>query len=113
MEQTNQTNPLVSAVVSAFDAYIMALVDKRVSEIMQTQAALHAINEETIKRIETLVNDAIEVAIDEHNDREDHPSQDSITQEIDDCVTNAINYFDFDDKVRECVRNLTFSVEVD
>ena len=104
-----QTNPLVSAVVSAFDAYIMALVDKRVSEILQTQAALNAINEETIKRIETL----IEVAIDEHNDREDHPSQDSITQEIDDGIANAMNEFDFDDKVRDCVRNLTFSVEVD
>ena len=109
MEQTDQTNPLVSAVVSAFDAYIMALVDKRVSEIMQTQAALHAINEETTKRIETL----IEVAIDEHNDREDHLSQDSITQEIDDCITNAINEFDIDDKVRDAVRHLTFSVEVD
>jgi hypothetical protein len=109
MEQTDQTNPLVSAVVSAFDAYIMALVDKRVSEIMQTQAALHAINEETTKRIETL----IKVAIDEHNDREDHLSQDSITQEIDDCITNAINEFDIDDKVRDAVRHLTFSVEVD
>jgi hypothetical protein len=104
-----QTNPLVAAAVSAFDAYVASLVDKRVSEILQTQAALNAINEETIKRIETL----IEVAIDEHNDREDHPSQDSITQEIDDGIANAMNEFDFDDKVRDCVRNLTFSVEVD
>jgi hypothetical protein len=98
-------NLLLTAAVSAFDAYIMSLVDKRVSEILQTQAALNAINEETIKRIETLINDSIE----EHEAREDHPSQDSITQEID----QALGDFDFDDKVRDCVRNLTFSVEVD
>jgi len=104
-----QTNPLITAVVSAFDAYILALVDKRVAEILQTQASLNAINEEMTTRIETLINDSIE----EHEAREDHPSQDSITQGIDDCITNAINDFDFDDKIRDAVRNLTFTVEVD
>ena len=98
-------NPLIAAVVSAFDAYILALVDKRVAEILQTQASLNAINEETTTRIETLINDAIE----EHEAREDHPSQDSITQEID----QALGDFDFDDKIREAVRNLSFTVEVD
>jgi len=100
-----QTNPLIAAIVSSFDAYILALVDKRVAEILQTQASLHAINEETTKRIETLINDSIE----EHEAREDHPSQDSITQEID----QALGDFDFDDKIREAVRNLSFTVEVD
>jgi len=100
-----QTNPLIASVVSAFDAYILALVDKRVAEILQTQASLHAINEETTKRIETLINDSIE----EHEAREDHPSQDSITQEID----QALGDFDIDDKIRDAVRNLTFTVEVD
>jgi len=98
-------NPLIAAVVSAFDAYILALVDKRVAEILQTQASLHAINEEMTTRIETLINDSIE----EHEAREDHPSQDSITQEID----QALGDFDIDDKIRDAVRNLTFTVEVD
>ena len=98
-------NPLIAAVISAFDAYILALVDKRVAEILQTQASLHAINEEMTTRIETLINDSIE----EHEAREDHPSQDSITQEID----QALGDFDFDDKIRETVRNLSFTVEVD
>jgi len=100
-----QTNPLVTAVVSAFDAYILALVDKRVAEILQTQASLHAINEETTKRIETLINDSIE----EHEARNDHPAGDAITQEID----QALDEFDIDDKIREVVRNLSFTVEVD
>ena len=100
-----QTNPLITAVVSAFDAYILALVDKRVAEILQTQASLNAINEETTSRIETLINDAIE----EHEAREDHPAGDAITQEID----QALGDFDFDDKIREVVRNLSFTVEVD
>jgi hypothetical protein len=100
-----QTNPLITAVVSAFDAYILALVDKRVAEILQTQASLNAINEETTSRIETLINDAIE----EHEAREDHPAGDAITQEID----QALSDFDFDDKIREAVRNLSFTVEVD
>ena len=98
-------NPLIAAVVSAFDAYILALVDKRVAEILQTQASLHAINEEMTTRIETLINDSIE----EHEAREDHPSQDSITQEID----QALCDFDIDDKIRDAVRNLSFTVEVD
>jgi hypothetical protein len=98
-------NPLIAAVVSAFDAYILALVDKRVAEILQTQASLNAINEEMTTRIETLINDSIE----EHEAREDHPSQDSITQEID----QALGDFDIDDKIRDAVRNLTFTVEVD
>ena len=105
MEQTNQINPLVSAVVSAFDAYILALVDKRVAEILQTQAALLVINEQLTTRIETLINDSIE----EHEARHDHLSQDSITQDID----QALSDFDIDDKVRDAVRNLSFSVEVD
>jgi hypothetical protein len=105
MEQTNQINPLVSAVVSAFDAYILALVDKRVAEILQTQASLHVINEEMTKKIEEIVNNEIE----EHEARHDHLSQDSITQDID----QALSEFDIDDKVRDAVRNLSFSVEVD
>ena len=100
-----QTNLLTAAVVSAFEVYVASLVDKRVAEILQTQASLHAINEETTKRMETLINDSIE----EHEAREDHPSQDSITQEID----QALGDFDFDDKIRETVRNLSFTVEVD
>jgi hypothetical protein len=100
-----QTNLLTAAVISAFEVYVASLVDKRVAEILQTQASLHAINEETTKRIETLINDSIE----EHEAREDHPSQDSITQEID----QALGDFDFDDKIREVVRNLSFTVEVD
>lgn len=98
-------NPLVSAVVSAFDAYILALVDKRVAEIIQAQATMHLINDELNKKIEEIVNDAIE----EHEAREDHPSEDGITQEID----QALSEFDIDDKVRDAVRNLSFTVEVD
>ena len=98
-------NPLIAAVVSAFDAYVASVVDKRVAEILQTQASLHAINEETTKRIETLINDSIE----EHEARNDHPAGDAITQEID----QALDEFDIDDKIREVVRNLSFTVEVD
>ena len=104
-----QTNPLITAVVSAFDAYIMSLVDKRVSEILQTQANMHLINDELDKKIHELVDTKIEEAIEEHNDSEDHPSSDSITQEVE----HAINEIDFDDKVRDAVRNLSFTVEVD
>jgi len=109
MEQTNQTNPLVNAVISAFDAYILALVDKRVAEILQTQASLSVINNELDQKIHELVDTKIEEAIEEHEARQDHPTGEAITQEID----QALSEFDFDDKVRDAVRNLTFTVEVD
>ena len=102
-------NPLIAAVVSAFDAYILALVDKRVAEILQTQASLLVINNELDQKIHELVDTKIKEAIDTHETREDHPSQDSITQEIDETLCA----FDFDDKIREAVRNLSFTVEVD
>ena len=98
-------NLLLTAVVSAFDAYVASLVDKRVAEILQTQASLHAINEEMTKKIEEIVNNEIE----EHEARQDHPAGDAITQEID----QALSEFDIDDKVRDAVRNLTFNVEVE
>lgn len=100
---------LITAVVSAFDAYILALVDKRVAEILQTQANMHLINNELDQKIHELVDTKIEEAIEEHTDREDHPSSDSITQEID----QALGDLDIDDKIRDAVRNLTFTVEVD
>lgn len=102
-------NLLITTVVSAFDAYILALVDKRVAEIMQAQATMHLMDDELSKKIDQLVSARIEEAIDEHEARQDHPSEDSITQEID----NALNEFDIDDKVRDAVRNLSFTVEVD
>ena len=102
-------NPLIAAVVSAFDAYILALVDKRVAEILQTQANMHLINDELDKKIHELVDTKIEESIEEHEAREDHPAQDSITQEID----QALCDFDIDDKIRDAVRNLSFTVEVD
>ena len=104
-----QTNPLVTAVVSAFDAYILALVDKRVAEILQTQANMHLINNELNQKIHELVDTKIEEAIDIHEARQDHPAGDAITQEIE----QALDEFDIDDKVRDAVRNLTFTVEVD
>ena len=104
-----QTNPLITAVVSAFDAYVASLVDKRVAEILQTQANMHLINDELDKKIHELVDTKIEEAIEEHEAREDHPAEDAITQEID----QALGDFDIDDKVRDAVRNLTFTVEVD
>ena len=102
-------NPLVSAIVSVFDTYILALVDKRVAEIMQAQATMHLMDDKLSKKIDQLVIARIEEAIDEHEARQDHPSEDAITQEI----NHAINEFDIDDKVRDAVRHLTFSVEVD
>ena len=100
---------LLTAVVSAFDAYVASLVDKRVAEILQTQANMHLINNELDQKIHELVDTKIEEAIEEHTDKEDHPSSDSITQEVE----HAINEIDFDDKVRDAVRNLTFNVEVE
>lgn len=102
-------NLLLTALVSAFDAYVASLVDKRVAEILQTQASLNAINEETNNKIHELVDAKIAEEIDIHEARHDHLSQDSITQEIE----QALDEFDIDDKVRDAVRNLTFSVEVD
>jgi len=102
-------NLLLTAVVSAFDAYVASVVDKRVAEILQTQASLLVINNELDQKIHELVDTKIEEAIDTHEAREDHPSQDSITQEID----QALGDFDFDDKIHEAVRNLSFTVAVD
>lgn len=102
-------NLLLTAVVSAFDAYVASLVDKRVAEILQTQASLSVINNELNQKIHELVDTKIEEAIEEHEAREDHPAEDAITQEID----QALSEFDIDDKVRDAVRNLTFNVEVE
>lgn len=102
-------NLLLTALVSAFDAYVASLVDKRVAEIIQAQATMHLINDELKKKIEELVSAKIEEAIDIHEASEDHPSGDAITQEID----QALSEFDIDDKVRDAVRNLSFTVEVD
>lgn len=102
-------NLLLTAVVSAFDAYVASLVDKRVAEILQTQANMHLINNELDQKIHELVDTKIEEAIEEHEASQDHPAGEAITQEID----QALREFDIDDKVRDAVRNLTFSVEVD
>lgn len=102
-------NPLVKAVVSAFDVYILALVDKRVAEIMQAQATMHLMDDELSKKIDQLVSAKIEEAIAEHEARQEYASGETITQEID----RALSEFDIDDKVRDAVRHLTFSVEVD
>ena len=102
-------NLLLTAVVSAFDAYVASLVDKRVAEILQTQASLSVINNELDQKIHELVDTKIEEAIEEHEARQDHPAGDAITQEID----QALSEFDIDDKVRDAVRNLTFNVEVE
>jgi uncharacterized membrane protein YheB (UPF0754 family) len=108
------TEQLIKAVLSAFDLYIAGIVDKRVSEILLTQASLNAINEETTKRIETLINEAIE----SHTSSEEHLTREQVeeivTDELEDHCSSAdhLSEDDVTDKVRDAVGDLSFTVEV-
>lgn len=76
------------------------------------KVARESVAEVSDERIKEIAEAAAEAAIYEHNDAYDHDEYDRLEDKIDDKVSEAFDDHDMDDKIREAIGGLTFSLRV-
>lgn len=67
----------------------------------------------TDERIKEIADDAARMVFAEHTEEYDHDWYDREIENINDKVGEALDDYDFEDKVRDAVRDLSFTVTVD
>jgi len=100
-----ETENLLANLFKQLDEHIKRLVDKQVAEIMQAQATMAFMNEELDKKIRDISADVAQDIADEvvatHERDSDHIDADTIT----DTAIEAVNDYDFDEKVCQAMRD--------
>jgi hypothetical protein len=121
---------LIDALLSQFTAHIDMLVETKFHAMLANRNALKLMDEEMHKRIETM----IENAIDAHEADQDHPdtavveqlaadtarealkeyaskqegwvTEDQVNDLITECVDEELDNIDWDEKVKDAIRNM-------
>ena len=100
-----ETENLLANLFKQLDEHIKRLVDKQVAEIMQAQATMAFMNEELDKKIREISADVAQDIADEvvatHERDSDHIDADTIT----DTAIEAVNDYDFDDRISQALRD--------
>jgi hypothetical protein len=101
------------------EAMIIAIIDKRVAEILETHSNVRLINDEFIHEMHNIANTVSLSNIRAHESDFDHPDEAHIENKIDeydfsDKIDEAMNDFDFEDKIKDVlINNISLSVQVD
>jgi hypothetical protein len=70
------------------------------------------ISEASDQRIKEIAEEVAEAAIYEHNDEYDHDEYDRFDDRVEEKVNDAINDYDFEDKVRDIMRHASVSIDI-
>ena len=62
------------------------------------------------ERIQEIADDAARMVLSEHTEEYDHDGYDRLEDKLDDKVNEAIDDLDMEDKLRDTLRNMTFSI---
>jgi len=100
-----ETETLLSNLFKQLDEHIKRLVDKQVAEVMQSHATLAFMDESLETRIRSISAEVAENIADEsmrtHERDSDHIDADTIT----DTAIEAVNDYDFDDRISQALRD--------
>jgi len=100
-----ETENLLANLFKQLDEHIKRLVDKQVAEIMQAQATMAFMDERLETRIaeiaRDIATDEADQAIATHERDSDHIDADTIT----DTAIEAVNDYDFDDRISQALRD--------
>lgn len=102
-------NALLMTALAPVVQHMTAPLLARIAVLEEKVSAYTGIDEERIKEI---AEDAAREVLSEHTDEYDHDSYDRLEDKLSDMVTEAFDDHDMDDKIREAIGGLTFSLRV-
>ena len=80
------------------------------SRIALLEDKLDNITTASDERIQEIADDAARMVLSEHTEEYDHDGYDRLEDKLDDKVNEAIDDLDMEDKLRDTLRNMTFSI---
>lgn len=112
MNETTQTNTpepnpplkalphelLIAQVLTAFDSYIVRVVDQRVNQIFEAHATMKQLDDQWEQRIRGYIQESM----DEHETDYDHPTNDDIS----DTVATHIAHIDLTNQIQNAVHEI-------
>lgn len=99
------TENLLANLFQQLDEHIKRVVDKQVAEIMQSHATLAFMNEELDRKIREISADVAENIADESMRTHERDSEHIDEDMVHDIAVNAVNDYDFDDKIGQALRD--------
>jgi len=82
------------------------------SRIAALEARLETITTASDERIREIAEEVAEAVIYEHNDEYDHDEYDRFDDRVEEKVSEAINDYDFEDKVKYVLRGANVSIDI-
>jgi predicted house-cleaning noncanonical NTP pyrophosphatase (MazG superfamily) len=81
-----------------------------ISRVALLEDKLDNIKDASDERIQEIADDAARMVLSEHTEEYDHDGYDRLEDKLDDKVNEAIDDLDMEDKLRDTLRNMTFSI---
>lgn len=81
-----------------------------ISRVALLEARIEKASEVNDERIQEIADDAARMVLSEHTEEYDHDGYDRLEDKLDDKVNEAIDDLDMEDKLRDTLRNMTFSI---
>lgn len=107
---------MFSAALRYTEPQIKRMVDDATAPLLARIAALEArledITTASDERIKEIAEEVADRRISEHADEYDHDEYDRMDDKLDEKVTEAIEDFDFEDKVRDIMRNASINIDI-
>jgi hypothetical protein len=94
------------------DKYKTSDLDEMSSRIAALEARLETITTASDERIQEIADDAARMVLAEHNEEYDHDGYDRLEDKINDKVEEAIDDYDFEDKVRDILRGASVNIDI-
>lgn len=101
------------------EAIIIAMIDKRVAEIMEAHSTVRLISDEFIHEVHKIANGEARSVVRAHESEFDHLGEADVENKIDehdfsDKIDEAMDNYDFEDKVKDVlINNISLTVQVD
>ena len=113
--ETNQATPVFDF-TATLNAVLAQAIQIHTAPLVERIAALEErinnITTATDERIKEIAEEAALEAITEHNDEYDHDGYDRFDDRVEEKVTEAIDDYDFEDKVRDIMRHASVSIDI-
>jgi len=94
------------------DKYKTSDLDEMSSRLSLLEDKMDNITTASEERIKEIAEEVAEAAIYEHNDEYDHDQYDRFDDRVEEKVTEAIDDYDFEDKVRDIMRHASVSIDI-
>ena len=94
------------------DKYKNSDIEEMSSRLALLEDKFDNIGEASDQRIKEIAEEVAEAAIYEHNDEYDHDQYDRFDDRVEEKVSETIDDYDFEDKVRDILRHASVSIDI-